>query len=1230
MGARLGAGSVGVVRRARDTVRDVDVAIKTLRLPSGVHLYRFKREFRALADIAHPNLVRLHALEASGDEWNIVMELIDGVELLDWVRAPGGAAAAPPGEPGERGEATRPLAPAAPQRQRGPLDVDRLRASLRQLAQAVLHLHRLERLHRDIKPSNVLVEASGRVVLCDFGLVVERDRSGSDELSPGRLVGTPPYVSPEQAAGAALTEASDWYSVGVLLYEALAGRLPFIGALPEVLAQKQHAQPPPPSSFAAVPPELEQLCLALLQREPARRPSGDEVLRALDVPRPFAPEVVSLPGRFVGRQQPLAMMASAFADMRAGERCVAVLVQGASGLGKSHLLRRFVAELQREEPALVVLEGRCFPRESVRYKTLDPLVDALSGLLMTRSRAEVERALPRDAATLVHLFPVLERAPAIAELARATPAPPLVDPADSRRRAFAALRHLLATLARERPMVVVLDDLHWGDADSAPFLEDLLAQPAGLPLLLLGAICADDVKADSPARLLLRREAWSDGRDLRTIQLGALADSEARGLAMSIVGVGGGGDGDGAATDAIVREAGGNPLLVCELSRLAATGAGTAAVSLEELLTRRLEALTPDALALLGVLTVAGHPLSVLVAGRAAALDRPDVAVAELCAAGLVLRRADPHAEMLSLQFDRIRTVLLARSDAATLAASHRGLAEALEALGGAAPDQLVEHWAAGGAEARAAELALVAAGKAEAALAFHAAARYLERAITLRPAGSAVDLAVLVRLAEALELCGRPGAAAEAFRRAAQVAAGDAAIELEVRAVEQYLRAGHEDEGMALAEQLMPRLGLARVPPTRGRAVLALLAGRLRLWLRGTGFTERPAAEVSRDELRRADVLWSLTSVLGFNDPIRGAAMQTRHLRQALGTGDVQRAVRALAIELGYLSLAGLPHKAEQLAPSVLALAERSDDPGAVGQVIVAIGIGAFVSGQWRRAERHLTRGRELVMRHARGLRWELDLSNSQRLAALLNLGELAQLTRAVPQALREAEQQGNHYAASTLRAWRSNQVWLILGDPDEAWRNTELAGAQPRAGRHNPQEYYNLITRMHIELYRGDGEAAWRRIEEAWPLLRGAMIQRFPNMFIEIGFLHARAALASATGAQRAQRLAFADKIARKLRRAPLPWGRACGELCAALVALARGQHARAIDGLVSAELAFDGVDMALLGAVTRHARGVAMGGDAGAALSGAATRWMVEQRVADPARFAGVYVPQPAGSR
>src|SRR5438876_5986458 len=269
---RLGAGGMGVVYQALDREKNQVVALKTLRDAEGASIARFKHEFRALADVSHPNLVSLYELIAHPERLFFTMELVVGKTFLRWVRD-GGAAAEEPSssqqstnlDDAEASHATAPArkrATSSPSPRdaatravvQAPLNLGRLPAALRELAEGVAALHAAGILHCDLKPSNVLVSPIGAVKILDFGLATEL----AGEPSPdGRdaIVGTAAYMSPEQGARLALGPPSDWYAVGVMLYQALTGRLPFVGTSTEILMDRQLYEPPQPIQLQADVPE---------------------------------------------------------------------------------------------------------------------------------------------------------------------------------------------------------------------------------------------------------------------------------------------------------------------------------------------------------------------------------------------------------------------------------------------------------------------------------------------------------------------------------------------------------------------------------------------------------------------------------------------------------------------------------------------------------------------------------------------------------------------------------------------------------------------------------------------------------------------------------------------------------------------------------------------------------------------------------------------------------------
>ena len=650
----LGRGGMGIVYRAFDEERATAVALKILKRPDATAILRFKQEFRALADVSHPNLVALYELATEGPIWFFTMELIEGVDFRHFVRsgtdppAPfpetseclGPPSTSLPGDLGIAQDAVGGTGPFDPKwvvaghgvpPNRGyslsPAALARLQNVLLQLAEGITVLHKAGKLHRDLKPSNVLVTGQGRLVILDFGLAADLGASGLHQSLLPYVLGTSAYMAPEQAAGRPVSPASDWYSAGSMLYEVLTGHTPFLGGTHEMLVDKQRFEPPAPSELVpGLPADLNALCVDLLRRDPEARPTGRDVLRRLGSKTRKPRLSVSLPtspdqfAPLVGRGLELESLENAFADVGRG-RTVALYIHGPSGVGKTALVRRFLDELIGRDHA-IVLAGRCYEQESVPYKALDSVVDALSRYLQHLPLLEAQALLPRDIRSLVRVFPTLAEAEAVAMALRLTALVP--DPQELRRRAFRALRELLARLADRRPLVLAIDDLQWGDFDSALLLSELLRPPDAPKLLLLGCYRSDDAATSPLLRAILEvHDGGSPSVDRRVLALGTLEPADAENLALYLLG-----SEDQAACGhaaAIARESGGNPFFVAELVRYvqADTGflhrvPGASEVALDEVLWARVTRLPDEARRLLEVVAVSGRPLDQADAYRAA------------------------------------------------------------------------------------------------------------------------------------------------------------------------------------------------------------------------------------------------------------------------------------------------------------------------------------------------------------------------------------------------------------------------------------------------------------------------------------------------------------------------------------------------------------------------------------------------------------------------------------
>ncbi len=1236
---RIGTGGMGAVYEAFDSDRRQRVALKTLLRFTPAALYRFKQEFRTLADVHHPNLVHLYELVVSETApVFFTMELVPGTDFLAHVLK----IALPrtsdrPTESGRTRTQTKrspsaapPMPSPEPSLGKSPAHFERLRAALVQLVEGVMALHGAGKLHRDIKPSNVQVTPSGRVVLLDFGVATELPRGPDDAAADDpNIVGTPRYMAPEQGAGQVPTAACDWYSVGVVLYEALVGRPPFGGAGVDVLAMKRSLDPIPPSECVSdVPPELDALCSALLSRDARERPTGPEILRRLAAHVSGRPVPNAVPSdtrlALVGREDNLRALREAFEATRRGHS-VTVRIPGASGLGKSTLVQHFVDELEENAEA-EVLRGRAYERESVPYKAVDAVVDALSRYMQRLTDLGVSVVMPRDVWALARLFPVLRGVPGIAGASEET----IADPQVLRQRAFFALRDVLAQIARRHPLVVFIDDVQWGDSDSAALLLELMRPPFAPGLLLLMTYRDED--AGSNPFLLEISALWPAGADVREHPVGPLQPDEARRLALALLGARDGGSEPLA--DAVARESGGSPFLVEELARdagsgswLRATDPDTAAppLTLEQIIRGRLERLTPDARRFAEIIAVGGRPLPVSVV-RDAASSGPavDPLIGELRAERFVRSGFREGHEVIEPSHDRIRETIVSSLSPAALRERHRQLGRALESTPGADLEALSAHLLGAGEKERAAAFAEQAAEQAVSKLAFEQAVRLLRG--TLRIIGpEAADMRRLsTRLASVLEWSGRGGEAALVYLDAARDAPVGERLELERAAAEQLLACGNIDEGVMVLRGVLSTMGMA-VPSTRLGALFSLLVYRAWLLLVGLRFRDRRSDEVSREDRVRVDAHYSIGLGLSMVDVLLGAAMHSRHLLLALRLGDRSQVVRATCLEAAQLASFGGTVSRREVAASDIAgrLVERGSDTEGDAFLRGSHAIGLFLRGRWREAQRALDASYEKFPNLRAG--WH---ANAKLFAvyALYYIGDLQGLKRRALQLLADAEQRNDLYMVVNLRTTSMVDIALAADDPDAARTHIREAMEQWSQGGFHVQHWKAMVWGAETELYAGDGARACEILDRDRRALKRSFLMQVQYLRAATAFIRARALVASVEGAPKraGSRIREVRRLAHALERERMPYTAALSSLVMAAVENAEGNRDGAIATLESAIHKSNVADMALFAWAARHRLGLAMGGAEGARRVREAEEALGAQGVVVAARFARMLLP------
>ncbi len=1228
----LGRGGMGIVYRARDRERGGEVAVKALRDVRPAELLRLKHEFRVMCNVHHPNLVRLGELIERDGGWFFTMELVDGVDFLEWVgAAPAPSEVAPPAadscppttaEPAAARAAVKrtfadetthtmsepaPMAlpsPPLPQERPAPrFDEARLRAALRGVADGLSGLHRAGLVHRDVKPSNIKVDANGRVVLLDFGVTIARD------AADGEIAGTYAYMAPEQASGQ-VTAAADWYAVGVMLFRAMTGYFPF-AASREGLAMKATMPAPSPDDYVRdLPRDLVGLCRKLLRADVVMRAGELDVRAVAGLQLPLrAPVPVIAP--FVGRRRERAALAALRERQKRDESCRIALVIGSSGVGKTALARRFLDDMRDAEPELLVLESRCDERETVPFNALDGIVDGLARIVgrhpLRVPRAALEALEGEDGAELSRLFPVL------AELARRTH-PAHASLAESRAAAARALRDAFTALARAMPLVLLIDDAQWADADSSALLADLLVPPAP-PLMLIAT-----ARGPEPPALLARCAV-----PVEPIVLAGLDAEDAVALASAVA------SHDAIDAAAIAREAEGHPMFVAELSRFAAERRA-AAGSLDDALWARACDLSPPARRLLQLVVTDGAALPRTVAVSAANLTPSDAAAAidELRSVRLIRASED----VVEPYHDRVREALVGRLSRTERAAHHRELARALETAG-ASPERLAHHWAGCGEHGRAAACAEAAATRAARSLAFERAAEWLAMAVELGTYTADARRALVVARAEALTHAGRTRDAGFAFLEAARTGTP---TELELRdlrrrAAERLLVGGYSFEGIEVVRELLAELDMPW-PATRGAALRSLAWNHLRTGISSFRWRPREESELAPENRLRIDACWSAAVGLSMVDSVRGALFAQRALLLALREGEPRRIACALAGAAFAAAGMNQNRRLRRLEPAIARAAADTDAPEARCYVALADAARAyFFDNDWSATRDISLRGLEVWRAAGRGHTWEVDLFDQFIGWAHATSGDYRVAADHAEQVLRGARRRGDRFIEVGFRV-QFPQQYLLDDRPDDGVRDVEDAHASwPMPADIEPisnQFYWAWRARTMLALYAGRAEADAAVIDEGWRRIARSLLWKVPAVRLDVSIWAGALSLARGAEARRTRsgelrrHIADARRHLRTVAASPLPCRASSVSSFRAVIAHLEGDDETAITALRKALPLLDRYQMIGPAVCARWQLGRLVGGDEGAALVDQARTWLRSLRAVNPERVVAMGLP------
>ena len=472
---KIGQGGMGEIYQAEDTKLGREVAIKLLPedlIRSAGARERFLREARAASALNHSNIVTVHAIEESDGLDFIVMEFVKGKTLSRLIAE-------------------------------GPMPLDQLLDIGLQVTRAISAAHASGIIHRDIKPANILITESGQAKVLDFGLAKRVAPSKDDKINnlsgdlteAGLVMGTIVYMSPEQTRGEPLDLRSDLFSLGVVLYEAATGRLPFEGpSALTVMHEIATSDPPAPSRIVpSLPREFDLLIERAMAKDKLNRfQESSEIEASLSSilesrsSASVAPAVVSqtASASLVGREPQLRRLESLLESAINGSGKV-VFITGEPGMGKTSVSDEFLKQAGGSN--IIRARGRCVEQYGTGEAYL-PFLDALGGLLQGRERERMASMLRTYAPTWCLQFPgSFASKGAMEQLQRETIGA-------TKERMMRELADCLEAVARTSPILMLLEDLHWADPSSVDLLRHLCQRADTQRMMVVGTYRPEDIE----------------------------------------------------------------------------------------------------------------------------------------------------------------------------------------------------------------------------------------------------------------------------------------------------------------------------------------------------------------------------------------------------------------------------------------------------------------------------------------------------------------------------------------------------------------------------------------------------------------------------------------------------------------------------------------------------------------------------------------------------------------
>ncbi|HXI89357.1 MAG TPA: protein kinase [Blastocatellia bacterium] len=763
----LGQGGQKKVYLARDDRLDRDVVIALLKTDQlgADSVPRLIREAQAMARLgSHPNIVTVYDIGDEDGRPFIVSQYVEGGSVADLLKSADNHR----------------------------LSFDQVIRIGSQICHALVHCHSQGIIHRDLKPGNVWLSQDGTAKLGDFGLAVSADFSRI--TLEGALVGTVVYMPPELMLGHQAEPRSDLYSLGVMLYEVVTGRPPFMGdQFVAIISQHINSAPVAPSWHnPEVPQALETLILRLLAKSPEERPeSAAEVSKTLAAIASSSPELAdrAIPhdakslsrlagGVFIGREQETKELRVALNETLAGKGHLFMLV-GEPGSGKTRMTEQ-LATYARLCNAQVLI-GRCYEGEGA--PAFWPWLQIVRSYAQEMEPEKLLSTMGPGAADIAQVVSeIKERLPDL-------PAPPPLEPEQARFRLFDSVTTFLKNASKLQSLVVILDDLHWADKPSLLLLQFLARELKDASILVIGTYRDMELGRQHPLSQTLG-ELSRQGLSARIVLRGLTEQDVARFIEMTT-----GIKPQEKLVRTVYQQTEGNPFFLSEIVRLlvvegqlerpqVTTASGVRIPEgVREVIGRRLDQLSDECNRILTTASVIGREFSLEALEPLSDMSGDQLLeLLDEAMAARVINELPQAVGQYSFVHALIRETLYDEISTARRVRFHRRIGETLEQLYGNSPDshltELAYHFfqaSPAGNGDKAIDYAIRAARRATTLLAYEEAAGHYEHARVVIELQDEVDQEqrgeMSLALGEAYTKAGNNAKAREAFLQAADIA---------------------------------------------------------------------------------------------------------------------------------------------------------------------------------------------------------------------------------------------------------------------------------------------------------------------------------------------------------------------------------------------------------------------------------------------------------------------------